>query len=165
MPSPWATPHTGCELPPRNANVQVYQTRHKCKIPAHRCVGRELRTYVAPKVAVSAVWLVRKRKVLGLNDRFRPKRPKNGLCQGHTARTSVDNSTNEAFRNPGSLPRPCAHLFTKTLLIPFVAMMGLEHDDVAPLSQKTGAGCPPHSKLRSIVGPGTSIRRDSAQTR
>eukprot|EP01043_Picozoa_sp_COSAG02_P060968 COSAG02_NODE_8082_length_2719_cov_3.547328_5_plen_101_part_00 len=59
--------------------------------------------------------LVRKRKVLVLNDRFRPKRPKNGLYQGHTARTSAGNSTNEAFRNPGSLPRPCAHLFTKTL--------------------------------------------------
>ena len=63
---------------------------------------------------------VRKRKVLVLNDQFRPKRPKNGFYQGHTARTSVGNSASEAFRNPGSPPRPCAHLFTKTLFIPFV---------------------------------------------
>ena len=75
--------------------------RHQLQID---CAARSLRTYVAPKVAVSAVRLVRKRKVLVLYGRFRPKRPKNGLCQGHTARTSVDNSTNEAFRNPGSLP-------------------------------------------------------------
>jgi hypothetical protein len=64
------------------------------------------------------VRLVRKRKVLVLNGQFRPKRPKNGLYPGHTARTSVGNSTSGAFRNPGSLPRPCAHLFTKTLFIP-----------------------------------------------
>ena len=30
---------------------------------------------------------------------------------GHTARPSVGNSTSEAVRNPGSLPRPYAHLF------------------------------------------------------
>ena len=28
MSSPWTTPPAGSELPPRNANVQYYQTRH-----------------------------------------------------------------------------------------------------------------------------------------
>ena len=28
MSSPWTTPPAGTELPPRNANVQMYQTRH-----------------------------------------------------------------------------------------------------------------------------------------
>eukprot|EP01043_Picozoa_sp_COSAG02_P030614 COSAG02_NODE_1962_length_10253_cov_6.942294_14_plen_79_part_01 len=43
-----------------------------------------------------AVWLVRKRKVLVLNGQSRPKRPKNGLYQGHAARASVGTSTSEA---------------------------------------------------------------------
>jgi hypothetical protein len=50
---------------------------------------------VAPKVTASAVRLVRKRKVLALNGQFRPKRPENGLYQGHTARASAGNSTSE----------------------------------------------------------------------
>ena len=89
-------------------------------VAAGDLADKALATYVAPKVAVSAVRLVRKRKVLVLNGQFRPKRSKNGLYQGHTTRTSVGNSTSEVVRNPGSLPRPYAHLFTKTLLIPFV---------------------------------------------
>jgi hypothetical protein len=60
--------------------------------------------------------LVRKRKVLVLKGQFRPKRPKNGLYQGHTARANAGNSTSEAFVNPGGLPRPCAHLFKKRFL-------------------------------------------------
>jgi hypothetical protein len=50
------------------------------------------------------VRLVRKRKVLALNGQFRPKRPENGLYQGHTARASAGNSTSEALLNPGGPP-------------------------------------------------------------
>ena len=67
---------------------------------SRRLADKALPSYVALKVAASAVRLVRKRKVLVLNGQFRPKRPKNGLYQGHTARTSVGNSTSEAFRKP-----------------------------------------------------------------
>ena len=81
---------------------------------------------MALKVAASAVRLVRKRKVLVLNGQFRPKRPENGLYQGHTARASVGNSISEAFQNPGSLLRPCAHLFTKTLFYPFCLIWRLD---------------------------------------
>eukprot|EP01043_Picozoa_sp_COSAG02_P122700 COSAG02_NODE_59626_length_273_cov_4.885057_1_plen_79_part_01 len=63
--------------------------------PLPICI-KALPTYVASKVTASAVRLVRKRKVLVLNGQSRPKRPKNGLYQGHTARASVGTSTSEA---------------------------------------------------------------------
>eukprot|EP01043_Picozoa_sp_COSAG02_P033126 COSAG02_NODE_2248_length_9373_cov_31.225361_2_plen_84_part_00 len=62
---------------------------------------KALPTYVAPKVTASTVRLVQKRKVLVLNGQFRPKRPKNGLYQGHTARANAGNSTSEAFLKGG----------------------------------------------------------------
>ena len=68
---------------------------------------------------------VRKRKVLVLNGRFRPKRSKNGLYQSHTARTGAGNSTSVALRRPGSLFRPPAHLLAKLHFSPFCLIWGL----------------------------------------
>ena len=88
-------------------------------------VDRDTPTYMAPKVTASAVRSVRKRNVLVLNDRFRPKRSKNGLYHSHTARNGAGNSTGVAPRHPGSLFRPPAHLLAKPRFSPFCLIWGL----------------------------------------
>ena len=100
-------------------------TWFKKRESSHRPAIKALPTYMAPKVTASAVRSVRKRKVLVLNGRFRPKRSGNGLYQGHTARTGAGDSTNVAPRHPGSLFSPPAHLLAKPHFSPFCLIWGL----------------------------------------
>ena len=86
---------------------------------------RKNASVVTSDMTASAMRSVRKRNVVVLNGRFRPKRSKNGLHQSHTARTGAGNSTSVAPWHPGSLFRPSAHLLAKPHMSPFCLIWGL----------------------------------------
>jgi hypothetical protein len=121
--------------------------------------AKALPSYVVPKVAASAVRLVRKRKVLVLNSQSRPKRPQNGLYQGHTARTSVGNSTSKVVRHPGSISRPYAHLFTKTLIYPFCLIWRLDSGVALTACACLTATPRVHARRVRRAGGCTAVRR------
>jgi hypothetical protein len=104
--------------------------------------------------------LVRKRKVLVLNDRFRPKRPENGLYQGHAARTSFGNSTSEAFRNPGSLPKALRTLIYKNTFYPFCTIWRL--DSGVALSSAARARGPPRRAAAAAARRATPLSSESS---
>ena len=86
---------------------------------------RKNASVVTSDMTASAMRSVRKRNVVVLNGRFRPKRSKNGLYHSHTARNGAGNSTGVAPRHPGSLFRPPAHLLAKPRFSPFCLIWGL----------------------------------------
>ena len=147
-------------MPPRAACCDAEQPRWLCHLSVRVTAVDE----VCVRRPASAVRPVRKRKVLVLNGRFRPKRSENGLYQSHTARTGAGNSTSVAPRHPGSLFRPSAHLLAKPHFSPFCLIWGLSLGVSLRLTVARAFRCAPpgpatHSGWAGALRPRALARR------